>query len=68
MESTLLAPAIARALKNLQFGSVQLIVHEGEVVRIERVERIRLTDQPGGRDQPMGRPTSCEEERRDERA
>ena len=32
------------ALKDLQYGSVQLIVHEGKIVRIERLERIRLTD------------------------
>ena len=37
---------LARALQNLQYGTVQLIVHEGRLVRIERIERIRLTDPP----------------------
>ena len=46
MRRDALGPAIDRALKDLQFGSVQLIVHEGEVVRIERVERIRLPTVP----------------------
>ena len=30
------------ALHNLRYGTVQLIVHDAQVVRIERVERIRL--------------------------
>lgn len=34
---------IARALDGLRYGSVQLVVHDGEIVRIERVERTRLT-------------------------
>ena len=33
---------IERALHNLHFGYVQLVIHEGQLVRIERVERIRL--------------------------
>ena len=34
---------IARALDSLRYGSVQLVIHDGEIVRIERVERTRLT-------------------------
>lgn len=34
--------SIERALEALRYGSVQLIVHEGQIVRIERLERIRL--------------------------
>ena len=37
---------VGLALKDLQYGSVHLILHEGRVVRIERVERIRLTGSP----------------------
>ena len=38
-----LLPAIERALQDLRFGYVQLVIHEGQLVRIERVERVRLT-------------------------
>ena len=34
---------IEDALRGLEHGSVQLVVHESQVVRIERVERLRLT-------------------------
>ena len=34
--------AIAQALKDLRYGSVHLVVHDGRLVRIERIERIRL--------------------------
>ena len=34
---------IEQALADLRYGSVQLIVHEGQIVRIERTERTRLT-------------------------
>lgn len=37
------AQRIERALRGLQFGSVQLVVHDGQIVRIERIERTRLT-------------------------
>ena len=60
-------PAIERALKDLRFGSVHLIVHEGQLVRVERVERIRLTDTSGSLNEPRGQPTSLQEGRRDER-
>lgn len=33
---------IREALKGLRYGTIQLTVHEGKLVRIERVERIRL--------------------------
>jgi hypothetical protein len=33
---------LAGALKDLQYGSIQLVIHEGEIVRIERLERTRL--------------------------
>jgi len=34
---------IERALQRLDYGSIQLVVHDGQIVRIERVERTRLT-------------------------
>ena len=34
------------ALHNLRYGVVQLIVHDTQVVRIERVERIRVPAEP----------------------
>ncbi len=37
---------IDQALTDLRHGSVQLIVHEGQIVRIERTQRIRLTVTP----------------------
>ncbi len=30
------------ALKNLRFGSVEITVHEGRIVQIERREKLRL--------------------------
>ena len=46
----MLAPHIARevetALRDLQYGSVHLVVHDAQVVRIERVERISLPAAP----------------------
>ena len=41
LEPTLI-PALERALHDLRFGYVQLVVHEGRLIHIERVERIRL--------------------------
>jgi hypothetical protein len=38
-----LARCLAKALSGLRFGSVTLKVHEGEVVLIERLERIRAS-------------------------
>jgi hypothetical protein len=35
--------AIRRALAGLQFGSVEITVHDSKVVQVERKERIRLT-------------------------
>jgi hypothetical protein len=40
---------IARALNGLQFGAVEITVHHGRIVQIERREKLRL-DTPGARD------------------
>ncbi len=36
---------IARALTGLQFGSVEISIHHGRIVQIERREKLRL-DEP----------------------
>jgi len=51
------------ALRQLEFGSVHLVIHEGKIVRIERNERIRLTDTPEASTKPFGRPTAIPEAR-----
>ena len=33
---------VAAALRNLRFGSVELVVHEGRVVQLERHEKVRI--------------------------
>ena len=48
---------LEHALRNLRYGTVQLIVHEAQVVRIERMERIRLTGSPEALETQLGRPT-----------
>ena len=40
-ESALLS-TVRRALKDLRYGTIQLTVHEGKLVKIERVERILI--------------------------
>ncbi len=47
---------IEEALKGLRFGTVQLTVHDGKLVRIERLEKIRLPTEPigGTEKQPLG--------------
>lgn len=46
MLSMALTQRIERALRGLQHGAVQLVIHDAQVVRIERVERVRLTVSP----------------------
>ncbi|HWR79112.1 MAG TPA: sulfur starvation response protein OscA [Pseudomonas sp.] len=38
---------IARALQGLRFGSVEITVHNSQIVQIERKEKIRLQPTPG---------------------
>jgi len=61
----MLSPAtvqrIIQALDGLRFGSVQLVVHDAHIIRIERIERIRLTGSPEASDRhTAGRPTTTE--------
>lgn len=43
MQPSDLTPRILEALDGLQFGSVEIVVHEGRVVQIERREKMRIT-------------------------
>lgn len=43
---------VARHLNNLRFGSIEILVHDGQVVSIERRERTRLTPTPKGGSEP----------------
>ncbi|MDD5319022.1 MAG: YezD family protein [Methylococcales bacterium] len=36
------ANQIAAALQGIRFGSVEIIIHEGKVVQIERKEKLRF--------------------------
>ncbi len=40
---------IARALTGLQFGSVEISIHHGRIVQIERREKLRLEEPRPGR-------------------
>jgi len=33
---------VADALKDLRFGSIEVVVHDGKVVQIERREKVRI--------------------------
>jgi hypothetical protein len=41
---------ILRAVKNVRYGSVEIIIHDSKIVQIERKEKIRFDDNnPGNR-------------------
>lgn len=40
---------ILQALKDLRFGSVEIVVHDSKVVQIERREKVRLEPEPSRR-------------------
>ena len=61
-----IAKQLEAALRGLQYGSVQLVVYDAQVVRIERVERIRLTGTPEALPYPCGEPTTAPEVCQDE--
>jgi hypothetical protein len=42
LQSERLTDKILRALSGIRYGSVEIIVHEGQVVQIERTEKLRL--------------------------
>ena len=55
--STTLAHHVASALRGLRYGSIQLVIHDGQIVRIERIERIRLTETSEASSLPLSQPT-----------
>jgi hypothetical protein len=38
--------AVVEALRGLRFGSVEAVIHDGRLVRLERREKLRLEDDP----------------------
>jgi len=46
----MLSPSLTRelesALRNLRYGTIQLVIHDAKIVQIERIERIRLPAVP----------------------
>ncbi|HLQ76892.1 MAG TPA: DUF2292 domain-containing protein [Terriglobia bacterium] len=53
MEGDEILQKIIRALRTLRFGTLEIVVHDSKVVRIERRERIRLDiDSEDSRDHP----------------
>ena len=44
-----LAQDILRALRGLRYGSVEITIHDGQVVQIERREKVRLERRGSGR-------------------
>ena len=48
-EGDRLAQQILRAVRGLRYGSVEITIHDGEVVQIERREKVRLERRKGDR-------------------
>ncbi len=44
-----LAQQVLRAVRGLRYGSVEITIHDGEVVQIERREKVRLERRRGDR-------------------
>lgn len=38
---------ILLAIKNIRYGSVEIIIHDSKVVQIERKEKVRFSDSMG---------------------
>ena len=41
-----LATTILRALREIRYGSVEIIIHDSRIVQIERKEKIRMDTDP----------------------
>ncbi|MBI4342670.1 MAG: YezD family protein [Candidatus Omnitrophica bacterium] len=49
---------ISEAIRSIRYGTVQITVHNAQVVQIDKVERVRLTHTaPGDRTSGVSRPT-----------
>lgn len=55
------ARRIEQALQGLEHGSVQLVIHDAHVVRIERIEKVRLTVSTEAWKTPLRQPTDSPE-------
>lgn len=65
----LLAPALGRALAGLRYGTVELTVHDGRVVQIERREKLRIEiDRSAGDPTPSAMPEPHRRRRPDDRS
>jgi len=42
MEKDELMQTILRAIRNLRYGTLEIVVHDSKIVRMERRERIRI--------------------------
>jgi hypothetical protein len=40
---------VIQQVKTLRYGVVEIIVHDGRVIQIEKTERLRLDKKPGNR-------------------
>ena len=58
--------SVRDALRGLRYGSVEVVVHEGRVVQIERREKVRFDETE--RRRPDGRGRDAANERRTDRA
>ena len=63
---TCVAQRIAQALQGLEHGSIQLVIHDAQIVRIERIEKVRLSVTAQAWKSQLGRPADSSEARRDE--
>src|SRR5437763_14716791 len=59
MEENPVLQAILAAIRNLKFGTLEIVVHDSRVVRIERRERIRLDVDSGSADDDLKSPTAA---------
>jgi hypothetical protein len=42
--------AVTAALHGLRFGSVEIVVHDGRIVQVERREKVRVLPEPGAKE------------------
>ncbi len=62
--SSELSELLAAALQGLRFGSLEIVVHEGQIVHVERRERLRLVRAEGSPDNRMPRREPTDRTRR----
>lgn len=50
---------VARAIRSIRYGTIQLVIHDARVVQIEKTEKVRLdkANQTAGGCQPIPFPT-----------